>query len=607
MSVKIFICYAHEDEVYLKKLKIQLTPMHRQGLIEIWHDRDISAGTDWEREISEQLNSAQIILLLVSPDFMASDYCYGTEMKRAIERHNRKEARVIPVILRPVHWEDILGNIQALPADAKPVMSSSWHSQDDALFDVAEGIRKVIKELEFDRSGQNTRFTTPSKRSTQNERQSIVQEDPYSFPLHFIWIVDCGSSMSGDKMQSLNTAIRESIPEMRKIAQSNPHTQILIRAIKFSDGARWHIAQPTPIEEFQWVNLTGGGKRDIGEALFKVAEQLRVPPMGKRAIPPVLVLITDGSPSDNFELGLNALMAEPWGRKAVRIAIGIGANADYDRLQKFIGNPEIKPLHANNADQLVSYIKWADETIEDQQEFDLSLPQTGSHTNLTLPPPPPPLSVWQGNVFILGRPGSGKTTAIRYLTQELENRGWFTSRINEYEILRNMFQANLAEQKFIATEHGGFDILDFAIFSEASKEIERTIQKLASYKKIILIELARDEYKRALKQFDIRLVQDSYFLFIDADVETCIRRIHQRVLFAETPDDYFVSDTMLRRYYHKDNWEYMAHQFHRDFDILKNVLSIKNMGSQQEFLERVKLFAKLIDDRENNLMSADVW
>jgi TIR domain len=147
MPVKVFFCYAHEDEPLLKRLKIHLTLMQRQGLIDIWHDRDISAGTEWEREICEQLNSAQIILLLVSPDFMASEYCYGTEMKQAIERHNRKEARVIPVILRPIDWQDILGNIQALPTDAKPVLSSFWHSPDDAFFDVAQGIRKVVGEI----------------------------------------------------------------------------------------------------------------------------------------------------------------------------------------------------------------------------------------------------------------------------------------------------------------------------------------------------------------------------------------------------------------------------------------------------------------------------
>src|SRR5713101_6405857 len=100
MSVKIFFCYAHKDEALLNQLKVHLIPLQRQGLIDIWHDRDISAGTEWEQEISQHLNAAQIILLLVSPDFMASAYCYGIEMQRALERHELGEARVIPIILR---------------------------------------------------------------------------------------------------------------------------------------------------------------------------------------------------------------------------------------------------------------------------------------------------------------------------------------------------------------------------------------------------------------------------------------------------------------------------------------------------------------------------
>jgi hypothetical protein len=147
MSVSIFFCYAHEDEALLKKLQAYLSPLQRQGLIAIWHDRDISAGTEWEREISERLNEAKIILLLVSPDFMNSDYCYSVEMKRALERHERKEAMVIPVIVRPIFWQGVLGNIQALPTDAKPLVDRSWHTLDEALYDVAEGIRKIVEKF----------------------------------------------------------------------------------------------------------------------------------------------------------------------------------------------------------------------------------------------------------------------------------------------------------------------------------------------------------------------------------------------------------------------------------------------------------------------------
>jgi tetratricopeptide (TPR) repeat protein len=148
MAVKIFFCYAHEDEALLKNLKTHLKPLQRQGLINMWHDRDISAGAKWEQEISERLNAAQIILLLVSPDFMDSDYCYSIEMKRAVERHEQEEARVIPIILRHVYWQgEPLGKLQALPRDAIPV--KSWQDQDEALYNVVEGIHKVVMDLLF--------------------------------------------------------------------------------------------------------------------------------------------------------------------------------------------------------------------------------------------------------------------------------------------------------------------------------------------------------------------------------------------------------------------------------------------------------------------------
>ncbi len=148
MPVTIFFCYAREDEALLNKLKTHLRPLQRQGLIDVWYDRNISAGTEWEQEINQHLNSAQIVLLLVSPDFMDSDYCYSIEMKRALERHARGEAKVIPVILRYVDWHgEPLGKLQALPTDGKPVRGPDWYDLDSALYDVTAGIRKVVEQL----------------------------------------------------------------------------------------------------------------------------------------------------------------------------------------------------------------------------------------------------------------------------------------------------------------------------------------------------------------------------------------------------------------------------------------------------------------------------
>jgi hypothetical protein len=99
--VKLFYSYAHKDEELRQKLETHLSLMRRSGQIAGWHDRDIDAGKEWKESIDENLDSAQIILLLVSADFLASDYCYDIEMKRAMERHELREACVVPIILRP--------------------------------------------------------------------------------------------------------------------------------------------------------------------------------------------------------------------------------------------------------------------------------------------------------------------------------------------------------------------------------------------------------------------------------------------------------------------------------------------------------------------------
>jgi uncharacterized protein YegL len=183
-------------------------------------------------------------------------------------------------------------------------------------------------------------------------------------PLHFIWLVDTSGSMSYDgKIQALNNAIREAIPHMQQVAEDNPNAQVLIRSITFSSGAMWNIPKPTPVADFQWEDVKADGVTDLGNALFMVADQLRMPPMNERALPPVLVLLSDGQPTDEFDAGLTALMKEPWGQKSVRVAIALGADADHDTLQKFIGNPQMRPLQANNPEALVRHIKWASTAV----------------------------------------------------------------------------------------------------------------------------------------------------------------------------------------------------------------------------------------------------
>jgi TIR domain len=161
--IEVFFSYSHKDQRLRDQLETQLSLLKRENIISSWHDRRIGAGEEWASQIDAHLNTAQIILLLISPDFMASDYCYGVEMERAMKRHDRGEACIIPVILRPCDWHNaLLSKLQALPEDGRPITTSS--NRDRAFLDVAKGIRKAIK-----------RFTTNSEVIAQTEEQASKQ------------------------------------------------------------------------------------------------------------------------------------------------------------------------------------------------------------------------------------------------------------------------------------------------------------------------------------------------------------------------------------------------------------------------------------------------
>src|SRR5881275_2287700 len=135
-AVEIFCSYAHEDESWLRKLETHLSLLKRQGLISLWHDRLIVPGTDWAHTIDMHLETASVILLLVSADFFASDYCVGIEMKRALERQEEGSVVVIPILVSEVNWREApLVHLQVLPTDARPL--AIWPDEERALADVA--------------------------------------------------------------------------------------------------------------------------------------------------------------------------------------------------------------------------------------------------------------------------------------------------------------------------------------------------------------------------------------------------------------------------------------------------------------------------------------
>lgn len=211
-------------------------------------------------------------------------------------------------------------------------------------------------------------------------------------------------------------------------------------------------------------------------------------------------------------------------------------------------------------------------------------------------------------LFVLGRPGSGKSTASYCIAGFAWQKGWFVIRIRDYEILWQMFQADTKRtdtkpKQFHPTQppYKGFDVIDFSVLDTALEDVEKRVRMYLPFEQkneLIIIEFARDDYGKALKLFSSDFLQNAYFLFIEADVETCIQRIYERATHPLTADDNFVSDYVLKNYYHKDNRQYILSQLKKEYSIDKQVELIDNMGSQQEFAEKVLRFAKLIFQQE---------
>lgn len=146
VPVAVFCAYSHKDEKLRDKLESHLSQIKRDGLIDTWYDRKITPGSHWKGEIDLRLNASRLVLLLISADFISSDYCYDVELKCALKLHQMGEARVIPIILRPVDWHSApFAKLQCLPKDARAI--TDWSNRDRAFAEIAKGIRKVVEEL----------------------------------------------------------------------------------------------------------------------------------------------------------------------------------------------------------------------------------------------------------------------------------------------------------------------------------------------------------------------------------------------------------------------------------------------------------------------------
>ena len=208
-------------------------------------------------------------------------------------------------------------------------------------------------------------------------------------PLHVIWLLDCSGSMAiSGKIEALNNAIREVIPAMRKAAEGNAEVQFYVRVIRFSSGASWHIAEPTLLADFKWVDLDAEGETDLGQAFALLAEELNRMPADARMLPPQIVLISDGKPTDDWKSALQTLLTIPWGRRSVRQAIAIGQDADQETLRKFVDNSEKPVLRVDNAEQLVRFFRYLSTSVT------ATPPGKEPSAVATAPPPGDDNSIW---------------------------------------------------------------------------------------------------------------------------------------------------------------------------------------------------------------------
>ena len=346
-KIPVFFSYSRKDEQLRDELATHLSLLIREGIISEWYDQQILAGEEWANEINKNLDRARIILLLVSADFLASDYCYGKEMMRAMKRHEEGSAIVIPVIFRPCDWQSSpFGKLQALPRDGKPV--TTWADRDEAFFNIAKGIRLACEELKAFSVSKLEREQVVIQNSIQLQLLTIYSlVDVFKYPgvpdITFVepdkfyrlklaikqpglGIVIEGPSGIGkttalkksieqlrsdgqlDELEILSARKREDIQRIKCIEQWHKGTLAIDDFHRLEDSVRSHVAdylkdiadRENP-GKLVIVGIPGTG-RSLVEISFDLATRIRTFKLGKVKDEIILNMISKGEKALNIRL-----------------------------------------------------------------------------------------------------------------------------------------------------------------------------------------------------------------------------------------------------------------------------------------------------------------
>ena len=273
MSAYLFISYSHNDERWADRLRDHLAALRQEGLVEDWYDRKIQPGDNWEEAIATELNRSNMIIPLISANFLASEYCTGVEMTRAFEMHEKGDTRIVPVILRAVDWERTsFGGLQALPRDGKPILSH--RDREQALRDVARGIRRPIsKTTQYTEMKDptdpelhnqtyfinHTSFLRPEKQQEFQERTGVPL-DHYDIRV----IIDSDDENALDLIERVEYVLHEAYPEPIRVRTQQhrrdyfllkelANGEYLLRAKVFIGG------QNDPVELQRYITLWRSG------------------------------------------------------------------------------------------------------------------------------------------------------------------------------------------------------------------------------------------------------------------------------------------------------------------------------------------------------------
>lgn len=195
-------------------------------------------------------------------------------------------------------------------------------------------------------------------------------------------------------------------------------------------------------------------------------------------------------------------------------------------------------------------------------------------------------------LFIIGRPGSGKTTAADFITSFVKSEHFLVQKFNDYDILRQMSHIDTMHSRFLPTEHDGFDVIDFSVLDEALQMIEQVVKASEHSYNFVTIEFARDGYDNAMRLFSEDFLRDSYFIYLETSVEICLTRIHDRVAISVTSGDHpSLSDKKFREYYGANGKQYIETTFKTEYDLEDGqVIVIQNEGTKKEFTRELEQY-----------------